>query len=279
MHLLAFLLGQGYKPAFVSRGYRGKWEHKGETLSDGRKIFGDWTESGDEPFMVSQNFPEVGVFVGKNRLLSCQKAKILGFNAVVLDDAFQHLKLKRDIDIVLFDPHEKTALRESSASLNRAHIILVEKNRWPQSRKRLQQKSLKAKYLAYSVFSKGIFKINNAKEPLTKLKGKRVLAVSGIARPERFHSLLEEQGITDYYSLTFPDHYTYPKSAVKKILDNYNRHKADTIITTEKDSVKLQDIEDFSRLPFYYLKIDLKIEDTFYSEVLSSLERLKNLAP
>ncbi len=272
MHLLAFLIKQGYKPALVSRGYRGKWEHQGEILSDGKNIFGSWRDSGDEPFMVAQNFPEVGVFIGKNRLFSCRKAKSLGFDVAVLDDGFQHQKLKRDIDMVLYDPNEKTALREPLSSLSRTHFVLVEERHFLRSEKRIQKMSLKTHLFAYSVFSKGLFNIKNRIfEPLPRVERKKVLVLSGIARPERFFSLLEEQGIKHCYALKFPDHFAYPRSSVKKIMDVYNRHKADMIITTEKDSVKLQGIKDFDSIPVYYLKIGLKIEDGFYKEILMSL--------
>ena len=276
MHLLAFLKKQGYKPSLVSRGYKGKWERRGETLSDGKNIFGSWRDSGDEPYMVAQNFPEIGVFIGKNRLFSCQKAKSFGFDVAVLDDGFQHQKLKRDIDIVLFDPREKTALREPLCSLSRAHFILVEESQFSRSKKDIKEMAPSAKLFSYSVFSKGLFKIkNNNSKSLSQVESKKVLAVSGIARPERFLSLLKEQGITHCYSLEFSDHFDYPGPSVKKIVDIYNRHAADMIITTEKDAVKLQDIKDFNGIPVYYLKIDLKIEDGFYKDILMSLSDIQ----
>ncbi len=276
MHLLEFLKTQGYKPALASRGYKGKWERRGGTLSDGKNIFSDWRDSGDEPYMVAQNFPEIGVFIGKHRLISCRKAKTLGFDVVVLDDGFQHQKLKKDIDIVLFDPNEKTVLREPQLSLSRAHFILVEKSRSSQSGKYFQKMFFNAQIFSYSVFCKGLFKIkNNTTESLLQTNNKKVLAISGIARPERFFSLLKEQGIKNFNFLKFPDHFAYPRSSVKKILDVYNRHKADMIITTEKDSVKLQSIKAFDSIPVYYLKIDLKIEDGFYKKILMSLANIQ----
>ncbi len=278
IHLLAFLKNQGYKPALVSRGYKGKWERRGETLSDGKNIFGSWKDSGDEPYMVAKNFPEIGVFIGKNRLFSCQKAKNLGFDVAVLDDGFQHQKLKRDIDLVLFDPREKTALREPLASLSRAHFVLVEESLFLQSKKRIKEMAPTAQIFSYSVFSKGLFKTENKDtEPLVQVEGNKVLAISGIARPERFVSLLEEIGIKPCYFLKFPDHFAYPRSSVKKIVKVYNRHAADMIITTEKDSVKLQGLKDFNNIPVYYLKIDLKIEDGFYKDILMSLTDIQRL--
>ena len=279
MHLLAFLIKEGYTPALVSRGYQGKWEHRGGILSDGKNIFGSWRDSGDEPYMVAQNFPEVGVFIGKNRLLSCQKAKTLGFDIAVLDDGFQHQKLKRDLDLVLFDPNEKKALRELLSALNRAQFVLVEENVYSQAEHLVQRMSFKAHLFAYSVFSKGLFNLKTAiPEPLQSVKNKKVLALSGIARPERFISLLKELGINNSFSLMFPDHFTYPKSSVKKILDVYHRHKADMIITTEKDSVKLQGLRDLNSIPLYYLKIDLKITDGFYKDLRMSLADIHKTA-
>ena len=119
---------------------------------------------------------------------------------------------------------------------------------------------------------------NNNSELLSQAQDKKVLALSGIARPERFVTLLKEEGIKCCYSLKFPDHFDYPKSSVKKIVEVYNRHKADMIITTEKDSVKLQGIKDFMSIPIYYLKIDLKIEENFYKYFLMSLSMIQSHA-
>ena len=135
-----------------------------------------------------------------------------------------------------------------------------------------------AQIFSYSVFSKGLFKTeNNNTESLAHVAGKKVLALSGIAQPERFVSLLEEIGIKTSYFLKFPDHFDYPRSSVKKIVGVYNRHAADMIITTEKDSVKLQGLKDLNNIPVYYLKIDLKIEDGFYKNILMSLAGIQRL--
>ena len=114
MELIAHLVRMGHRPAFVSRGYRGSWERTGGILSDGTALLGTWKEGGDEPFMVAKRFPKAGVFVGKDRLASCLKAREMGFTAIVLDDAFQHRRLARDLDIVLVNPAEARPLREGA---------------------------------------------------------------------------------------------------------------------------------------------------------------------
>jgi tetraacyldisaccharide 4'-kinase len=271
--LIAYLVKQGFKPAFISRGYKGRWEKSGGILSDGKKIFAHWQDSGDEPFMVAQNIPEAGVFIGKNRLLSCQKAKSLGFELAVLDDGFQHRRLYRDLDIVLYTPAVKTAGREPVSSLKRADILLLGKKVGPQSKKRITERSPRAAVFEYSVKNKGLFRLAGKQgQADEKLKEKKILAFCGIARPERFLSTLHEAGIKPSFFFKFPDHHPYPKSSLKKIMDKYQQIKAEAIITTEKDALKICDNESLEKIPAYYLKIDLEVENEFYPRVSNLLQ-------
>jgi tetraacyldisaccharide 4'-kinase len=112
MEILGWLLERGRRPALVSRGYRGQWEKEGGLVSNGAGLFASWEQSGDEPLMVARAIPRAGVFVGKDRLDSCRRAKDMGFEIAVLDDGFQHRRLGRDLDIVIFSPRERTALRD-----------------------------------------------------------------------------------------------------------------------------------------------------------------------
>jgi tetraacyldisaccharide 4'-kinase len=74
MHLLSFCLEHELKPALITRGYKGRWEKSGGVLSDGVNIYGTWREAGDEPFMISRKFPQAGIYIGRNRLISSEKA-------------------------------------------------------------------------------------------------------------------------------------------------------------------------------------------------------------
>ncbi len=270
MHLLSFFIEHNFKPSLITRGYKGMWEKSGGVLSDGKNIYGTWQEAGDEPFMVSCNFPQVGIFVGRNRLNSCEKAKHAGFTLVLLDDGFQHRKLHRDLDIILFDPGERIALRESLYSLSRADIILVKKNNHSHAKSQIKHHSPKAKVFSYSTINKGFFAYPDGKPILTeRLREKRLLAVCGIARPERFLSLLEKEALEPLLSLTFPDHHSYPISTRKKIISAFQREKADAVLTTEKDVFKLDELQNSGQIPVYYNKIDLHVEGNFYQELLS----------
>ena len=270
MNLLSFYLEHKFKPALITRGYKGKWEKSGGVLSDGNNIFGTWQDAGDEPFMVSQKFPQVGIYIGRNRLVSCEKAKQAGFTIAILDDGFQHRQLHRDLNIVLFDPDNHVVLRESISSLHRAGIILVKKNNHLRAENQIKHDFPNAKIFSYSTINKGYFASpDNIPIPADRLKEKSCLAVCGIARPERFFSLLEKERIKPLLCLTFPDHHTYPNSTRKKIIAAFQKVKADAIITTEKDVFKLYDLQKTEMFPVYYNKIDLRVEETFYKELLS----------
>ena len=276
MNLLSFLIQQGLKSALISRGYKGKWERTGGVLSDGKTIRGKWQDSGDEAYLAASNITGSGVFVGKDRLASCRMAKDDGFEIAVLDDGFQHLRLRRDLDIVLYDPAEKTALRESLSSLKRAHIILIEKKTGIGAKARLKKRFPQSEIFEYTVQNMGFFKLGkDERESRDKLEKKRILAFCGIARPNRFFSLLQEEGIRPARLLKFPDHHPYPASSVKNIVKEFRRANAEALFTTEKDAVKVRDAKELIRLPVYYLKIDLGLEQAFYLNISSFLERIK----
>jgi len=276
MAVITTLLSHGQKPALVTRGYKGRWENKGGILSDGKNILGDWTDSGDEAYMVAQNFPRAGVFVGKNRLSSCQKASQSGFDVAILDDGFQHRKLFRDLDIVLHSPQKQIPLREPVSSLSRADILLLKKNTPKEVNTKGFENLPRLETHVYSVECRGFFRLDGQIQAETALlKTQRILAFCGIARPERFLTLLATLGIKPCAFSTFSDHHAYPLATQEKLLNAFRAHKADVFLMTEKDAVKVKNLEMFQSRPAYYLKIGLKIEDAFEALILSHFGRAK----
>lgn len=275
MELIARLLDRGWRPALVSRGYRGQWEKEGGVLSDGTGPKGTWRQGGDEPFMVARGFPGAGVFVGRDKLASCRKAHELGFGAVVLDDAFQHLRLERDVDIVLFDPREKLALREGASSLKRAGIILVKDK--PQSGivGSLKVSFPSAAVFVYRTMPKGFVSLRNGEmAPPDSFRGKSVLAFCGIANPSRFSNLLRELGAEVCGFLSFPDHHPYPAASLEKIARSFAASGAEAVVTTEKDAVKIAPAGTaLESLPLHALRIGLDIEAGFYDLVEAGLKK------
>jgi tetraacyldisaccharide 4'-kinase len=271
MHLLSYYLERGFKPALITRGYKGKWENSGGILSDGKNIYGTWQDAGDEPFMVSRKFPQVGIYVGRDRVLSCERANQAGFTVLILDDGFQHRKLHRDLDIVLFDPVETDRLRESVSSLRRAGVIMVDRAAFSLAVGRLEPKFPDAKIYSYATINKGFYVYpEEVFVPPDRLEQNRFLAVCGIARPQRFFSSLEKEGIKPLASLVFPDHHAYPGSSLNKIMKVFKNVNADAVVTTEKDVFKLGGLTEADQIPVWYNRMDIQAEKNFYME-LSSL--------
>jgi len=276
MELIAFFLNLGLRPALVSRGYKGKREKPGGVLSDGKTIFGGWEDAGDEPSMVARAFPRAGVFIGKDRFASCQKAKSLGFGIGILDDGFQHLRLHRDLDIVLHSLRESRALREGTIAFRRAHFLLLKEGGSEAKRKRIRASYPRIGVFDYSVSVKGF-------SPLGKdeifssaaWRGKKVLAFCGIAGPERFFSLLEECGLLIAARFSFPDHHAYPPRSLEKIVRTAKKLQAEAIVTTEKDAVKLiARREQLGPAPVVVLKIGLELPEPFFQRIQDALAKV-----
>ena len=135
-----YLIGKGKRVAIVSRGYGGKLSNKQiNVISDGNTIFYDAKLAGDEPYWLALNTKNSIVITSKNRY-KASKYAIENFNAthIILDDGFQHRKLKRDLDIVLIDSEKQFGnekvlpagpLRENFEAFKRINkIVVVSKN-------------------------------------------------------------------------------------------------------------------------------------------------------
>lgn len=273
LELVRVLQAEGLKTAVVTRGYKGRWEKRGGMLTDGDKFYGGWEESGDEPFMIARNAPGVGVFVGGNRLRSCRLAKVKGFGAVVLDDGFQHRKLHRDLDIVLFNPKEKV-LREPLAAMARAQIILVPEEDAASQRGNLSRCFPHAHIYTYAVVPMGLVRVGGkpGSSSVADFRHVPFLAFCGIARPQRFFDLAERQRLELAARLSFPDHHPYPEATLRKIGKKCAQVKPQAVLTTEKDAIKLVRRTAFLKdIPLYYLKIGLTVEQGFFDQVRKSL--------
>ena len=130
-----YLVSIGQKVAIVSRGYGGRLDNKNiNMISDGKSIYFDALQAGDEPYWHAENTPGCYVFTSKNRYLAAKYAvEKFGIQIIILDDGFQHRKLHRDLDIVLMDSVKGFGnecllpagpLREGSEALDRIDKLL-----------------------------------------------------------------------------------------------------------------------------------------------------------
>lgn len=276
LEILAYLRALGLKPALISRGYRGRWERSGGIVPAGGGGPGAWRDAGDEPALAARKLPGIGVFVGKSRLASCRKARDMGFQVAVLDDGFQHRRLERDLDIVLFDPAESSFLREPLSSLKRTDLILV-RDECPASRPlgRAARFIRRDKAYSYKTVPDGlVYPDGRAAFPQEHLKGKKVLAFCGIARPDRFFELLEASGARVVRRFSFPDHFSYPPEALMKIRGAFEESGADVAVTTEKDAVKLDPPDGFpDGVPLFVFRIKLELPGRFFERIRETLRK------
>lgn len=276
IYLANFLQQKGFKPAVVSRGYRSRSKKPVTIVSDGQNILSDPLSSGDEPFLIAQSTHDVVVAIGKKRIHPCQKViELFKCDVILLDDAFQHLAVSRNIDLVLFDVVSFAGnsrvfpggnLREPVSALNRCDAFIL--TGVADSNKERTQKC--SELLADTFNNKPIFKISRSYSkamkytysamgisanvfPLEVLPD-NLLCICGIAKPERFRQSLADAEIIIGDFITFPDHCNYTQDDVERLRRQVIKTGASGILTTEKDMIKLARL-DFEDIIIYTLPL------------------------
>jgi len=244
---------QGYRPAVLSRGYGGHARGPVNVVSDGKHVLMGWQEAGDEPVLMANSLPGVPVLVGAKRFLTGKAAvEQFGADILLLDDAFQHRQLFRDLDLVLLDwAHPlgngfllpRGPLREASSALLRAHLLLrtgVAEKCEPLP-VNIELPSFRGVHKPTGIVSEKTGKI----APLESLRGQKVMAFSGIGSPEGFRQSLAALGAEVAAYRDFPDHHPYSVSDIAALRRLAAQSRASLLITTEKDGVRLADFPDF----------------------------------
>lgn len=273
IYLAQLFKKQGLSTAVLSRGYKGRSSEKIAVVSNGERILLNVGDAGDEPVLLSKALPGVPIIIGRDRVLSGRYVvDHFSPEIVLLDDGFQHVRLKRDADILLIDLYygfgnghllPRGILREPLIHLNQAHLFLLTKRIDGKGDQTIENKIMSFKPDAQLFFAsyeiKCVTTLKEGKEiDLNHLKKKKVLALSGIANPHYFSYLLRQQGMSVIEEWMLPDHHCYTSKNARKLSEYLNR--IDFIITTAKDSAKM-DKEVFEKFPILVLEIMLKIHD------------------
>lgn len=222
------------RPAILTRGYRRPQNpFKVITLADGRDT--DWRKAGDEAWMIRQALKhrQVPVLVCPDRYRSgMMAAKKFGATVALMDDGFQHLALKRDADVVLLDASDPFGggllpyglSREPRRALRRASLaLLTHVNRV--SRSRLQEIRKEIEGIAPTLpVAEAIHRAHQVLDPrsghrfpLKRLRGRQVVALSGIGDPEGFEKMLSELGAILKQAWRYPDHHPYTKREIRTL--------------------------------------------------------------
>ncbi len=268
----------------LSRGYKGTKERQGGVVSDGKQILLTPAEAGDEPFMLAQQLSNVPVLVGKKRYaMGIYALEHFGMDCLLLDDGFQHLGIKRDLDIVLIDARRgfgnsrlfpRGPLREPLRCLGRASMLVLTKAGPSPTLTALED--VVRHHAPTTPFYHSRYKpaflreaASGKRVSLQAVCGKRVFAFAGIADPTYFVYLLKELGADVVREIHFPDHYNYEVADVSLL--RKQSKTVDLSITTEKDFVKLQSLP-LDDIPLYILGIEQEVvEAQFYRELISAI--------
>ena len=240
------LLSDKYKIATLSRGY--KRQSKGFILAEASSTA---TILGDEPFQFYKKFPSIQVAVdvdrknGIEQLLSQSNKP----EVILLDDAFQHRKVKAGFYILLTSYGDLYSddfmlptgnLRESRSGAERANVIIVTKcpfNLSPDEKhdikKKLKVSENQELYFTFIAYEEFIY-AENRKINVNEIQSAAKILVAGIAKPEPFFAYLQD---SNDVCLSFPDHHSFTD---KDILEIKNLAQNNIIITTEKDYVRLK---------------------------------------
>lgn len=257
--LARILVDQGERPAILSRGYARRERLEGVVVvSDGQTVLETPARAGDEPFMLASALPGVPVLVSDDRYLAGQLAhRRFGTTVSLLDDGFQHLQLARDVDLVLVGAADldeavlpSGRLREPLAAAMAADAVLVPGEAGDAER-------------VAALLGVGRWFALQARhgEPASMAVSRDapVVAVAGIARPERFFDTLADDGWNVADRIAFPDHHWFTPADLARVDARARSLRAAAVLTTEKDAVRLAGVPP-PRVPWVAVPLQVAIE-------------------
>ena len=267
LYLCSLLVKQGNKVSILSRGYGRRT--KGTVLvSSGNGPLCKWEEAGDEPFMLAKKLKGIPIVVDEDRF----RGGIFLVNnydpdIIIMDDGFQHRSLLRDLDIVLLNGSDKRAdykllpygkLREPWINIKRADVLLITKKvPGPFLKREVLETKLPC---LQTKISAEVFKIkNNLETSLKQLMNIKVLLLSGIGDSEHFKQTAIYLGCIVGGVEAYPDHFKFTNKEILIAEKKANEVGADYIMTTEKDWVKLRNLN--LSFPIAVIEIGIRVVD------------------
>src|SRR5581483_2294212 len=265
---------KGYKIGIVSRGYKGSYEGPVVLVSDGEAILEKVSSVGDEPYLMAERLKGIPIVVSADRFKGCQRLiERFKVDIILLDDGFQHLRLHRDLNLLLVDATNpfgngcllpRGSLREPVSEVRRADLVIFTRSEnrsdateWISEIERLGRPCLRSRFQPT-----GLIELHTGSHrPATDLRDRPVFALCGIGNPDSFLRLLTALGAEIKDQLIFGDHYAYQESDWMRIKKTAEAAAVKWIVTTEKDAVKIKDF-----LPADFEVWVLRVEVSFWEE-------------
>jgi len=244
------LLGQGLRVAVLSRGYGGTLEGQVAVVSDGQMILLTPDQCGDEPYLLASTVPGLMVVIGSDRFQAGQLAlQRLQPDIFLLDDGYQHLRLQRDLNILLMDCRRPLGngrllpagpLREPASASQRANVVVYTRCTTIDvpATIDLQVPHCLARH---RIASFRRLDDDTELQP-EQLQGDKVAAFAGIADPQAFFDGLQQRGLVLSATLGLADHEAYGSGTRARLEQFIQDTGATWLLTTEKDGVKLRQL-------------------------------------
>ncbi|MEK6684023.1 MAG: tetraacyldisaccharide 4'-kinase [Nitrospirota bacterium] len=275
LSICRLLLKRGRRPAVLSRGYGRRSKEAIQVVSNETRVAQRPDALGDEPCLMADQLPGVPVLVSLDRAAAGRYAlKVFQPDVFVLDDGYQHLRLRRDLNLLVLDAVQpfgngfvfpRGTLREAVRQVSRADAILLTHADDPAGTEELQ-KFVRTYRPALPIFTSrhriaDLVHLGTGRiASLEKLRRTRLMAVTGIGQPERFFHALQENESEIAAGCIYPDHYRYSEKDLEFLEAEAVRRDVRMIVTTEKDAVRIQALGRPLE-PWWTARLDLVIDD------------------
>lgn len=253
--LANYLHNHGKKVMVLSRGYKSQKEDSYALLRNTASLRYDARVYGDEPVLISEKLKSGSVVIGKNRGDNFERYFFQEKpHVILLDDGHQHLKVQRDLNIVLFDALTPLSnyhyppvgqLREGWNALQDANVVMINRVDIANEKQIKDLETLITQYITpHTPVIRCIYEAqgwyqNDHTFPVNHLKGEDVICVAGIASPDSFMRLVTLSGANVVKTIFYADHFKYQKNNFDEIMQEGKRLNAH-VVCTEKDIVKLR---------------------------------------
>ena len=230
IHLAQALQSHGRRVAVLTRGY-----------------------GQDESRLMAEKLSPIPVLVGPDRVVTGKRAvREHGADLLLLDDGYQQWRLEKDVEILTADAAApfgngglipRGTLREPPAAAARADLIVLKGEKSEQAISQLRRFNAKAPlfFMRYEAQQLRSWPDGKGASP-KQLKGKKVCTLAGIAAPSLFEADVESLGAEPALRVRFRDHYPYTAGDLIRILGRCQRHRIGTVVTTEKDAVRIPEL-------------------------------------
>jgi tetraacyldisaccharide 4'-kinase len=270
-YVARLLRDAGHRPAILTRGYARASPSDGVTVvSDRERVLADLDRAGDEPLMLARRLPGIPVLVSSDRHLSGRLAeRRFGSSVHLLDDGFQHFQLDRDVDLVVVSGADLARsatlpsgrLREPLDVLRDASAVILAD---------VEPAEDEAAVRALGAFGVEVtFRLvreSGSPQPIDEgdrfeppAAGTGVLAVAGLARPERFFADVSRHGWTVAGTLVYRDHHRYTRRDIATMAAAMRGAGASLVVTTEKDVVRMLSLRPLP-MPVVWLPLSVRVE-------------------